>query len=81
MTNVELLRDVLAWCSVINLGLLLIWLLAFTNAHGWMYRLHCRWFNLKLETFDTLHYAGMAVFKMGILLFNLVPYIVLRLIV
>jgi hypothetical protein len=27
-----------------------------------------------------LHYAGMALYKIGILLFNLVPYIALRIV-
>ncbi|WP_407656543.1 DUF6868 family protein [Methyloglobulus morosus] len=42
----------------------------FTLAHDWMYRLNCRWFKLSVETFDALHYAGMAVYKIGILLLN-----------
>ena len=45
-----------------------------------MYRLHSRWFRLSVEQFDVLHYAGMARDKIGILLFNLVPYIALRIV-
>ena len=30
--------------------------------------------------FDAIHYAGMTVFKLGIILFNLVPYIALRIV-
>ena len=30
--------------------------------------------------FDALHYAGIALYKIGILLFNLVPYIALRIV-
>lgn len=81
MMNVELLRDALAWCSAVNLALLLAWFLTFAFAHGWLYRLHCRWFNLKLETFDAIQYAGMAIYKLGILLLNLVPYVILRVII
>jgi len=29
------------------------------------------------EQFDALHYLGMSIYKIGILLFNLVPFIVL----
>jgi len=42
-----------------------------------VYRFHGRWFKLSLETFDAIHYGGMAVFKLGIFLFNLVPFIAL----
>jgi len=76
--TVEVMRSTLAWCAVINLGLLLWWFLFFALAHDWMYRLHGRWFKLTTEQFDALHYGGMAVFKLGILLFNLVPYLALR---
>ena len=78
--TIEIIRSTLAWCTVINWVLLLWWLLFFTMAHDWMYRLHSKWFNLSVEKFDTIHYAGMAVFKMGIMLFNLVPYLALRIV-
>jgi hypothetical protein len=68
--TIEVVRDILAWCAVINIGLLL-W---------WFYRFHSKWFNLSVDRFDAIHYAGMAAFKMGIWLFNLVPYFALRIV-
>ncbi len=79
--TIELMRGVLAWSAVINLGLLLWWFLFFSLAHDWIYRLHGKWFKLTTEQFDALHYGGMAVFKLGILLFNLVPYLALRIVI
>jgi hypothetical protein len=70
-------RQFLLWCTVIDYGLLLVWVLTFVFAHDWMHRLHGRWFRLSGEQFDALHYAGMSIFKMGILLFNMVPLVVL----
>jgi hypothetical protein len=75
-----MLRDVLLWCAVINYGILLVWFLFFILAHDWMHRLHGRWFRLSVEQFDALHYAGMGIFKLGIILLNLVPYIALRIV-
>jgi hypothetical protein len=75
-----MLRDVLLWCAVINYGVLLVWFLFFILAHDFMHRLHGRWFRLSVEQFDALHYAGMGIFKLGIILLNLVPYIVLRIV-
>ena len=40
--TLETTRSMLAWCSVINYGLLLLWVFAFIFAHDWMYRLHGR---------------------------------------
>ena len=76
--SIELVRDALLWCAVINYGLLLCWFLLFTAAHEWMHRLHGQWFRLPVEQFDGIHYAGMAIYKIGIILFNLVPYIALH---
>ena len=75
--NIEITRDVLLWCTVINYGVLLLWFLVFIFAHDWMHRLHGRWFRLTVEQFDAIHYTGMAIYKIGIILFNLVPYLAL----
>jgi hypothetical protein len=78
--TLETIRAALAWCSVINLCLLLVWWLFFTLAHDWIYRVHGKWFSLPRERFDAIHYTAMALFKIGILLFNLVPYLSLRIV-
>ena len=78
--TVEQISDVLAWCSVINIGLLLWWFLMFALAHDFVYRLHGKWFKLTVERFDAIHYAGMAFFKIGIFLLNIVPYLALRIV-
>ncbi len=75
--NPQKIRTILSLCALINFGLLLVWFLAFTLAHGWMYSLHGRWFHLSVETFDAIHYTGMALFKIGVWLFNLTPWLAL----
>ena len=78
--TLEIIRDMLGWSAVINILLLLIWFLFFALAHDWMYRLHSKWFKLSIERFDTIHYAGMAILKVGIWLFILGPYLALRIV-
>jgi hypothetical protein len=73
------LRHVLLWCVAINYAVLLLWFGVFTLAHDWVYRMHTRWFRLSPEMFDALNYAGLAVYKIGILLFFVVPLIALHL--
>jgi len=72
-------KEVLLWCLGVNYGVMLVWFGAFVSAHDWMYRLHTRWFKLPVETFDAIHYAGLAIYKIGVILFNLVPLIALYL--
>jgi hypothetical protein len=78
--TVEIVRDVLAWCAVINVGLLLWWLLFLRLAHDLAYRIHGKWFNLLVERFKAIHYAGMLFFITCIFLFNIVPYFALRIV-
>lgn len=58
---------------------LLLFLTTGCHASTRFHRLHGRWFNLSATTFDALHYGAMAVYKIGIMLFNLVPLLVLYL--
>lgn len=79
--TIELVRHVLAWCIIINMGILLWWFLFYTLANDWVYGFHGKWFKLSKEQFDTIQYVGMAVYKIGIILFNIVPYIALRIVI
>ena len=65
-------------CSfAINYAILLIWFVVFVTARNGLRALHGRWFRLSDPAFDAIHYGGMAVYKIGILLFNLVPLLAL----
>jgi hypothetical protein len=75
--SLGVLRSVLGWCAIINYGVLLWWFLVFRLAHNWLYHFHGRWFPMSLEEFNVVHYGGMAVYKIGLLLFNVVPWVAL----
>lgn len=78
--TLEIVRDVLGWCAIINMGLLLWWLLFLVLAHDFVYRFHGKWFNLSVERFDAIHYTSMTFFKICIFVFNIVPYLALRIV-
>lgn len=78
MHNLLLFRFLL-FSTLVNYAVLIVWFLAFVNARDRMRRLHGRWFKLPDATFDAIHYGGMAAYKIGILLFNLVPLLALLL--
>ena len=78
--TIELVRDFLGWCTIINLGILIWWFLFFILAHDFMYRFQTRWFKISVERFDEIHYSSMALFKLGIFIFNLVPYLAFRIV-
>lgn len=75
--DIYTIREALLWAAIINYGVLLWWFLIFAFARSWLHRFHGRWFQISAEQFDAIHYGGMAIYKVGILLLNLVPYLAL----
>ncbi len=47
-------------------------------ANDRIYELHRVWFRLSVEQFDAIYYGAMGIVKIMILVFNVVPYVVLR---
>lgn len=76
---VNAIKDALLWCVLINYLLLITWVAIIAFAHDAFYRLSNRWFKLGVEPFDAINYAGIAFYKIGIILLNLVPLIALHL--
>jgi hypothetical protein len=77
--SIEILRSFLGWCAIVNYVLLIFWFLVFLLARDRLYKLYDRWFRLSAEEMDRIQFIGMMFYKLGILLFNLAPYLVLRL--
>jgi hypothetical protein len=70
-------KEVLLWCAALNYTILFVWFGVFVFAHDWLYGMHRRWFNLSIETFDAIHYGALSVYKIGMILLNLVPLVAL----
>ncbi|MDR2710908.1 MAG: hypothetical protein LBB65_06240 [Burkholderiales bacterium] len=73
----EILSRFLLWSLAFNYAILFIWFFAFIFARDWLRRIHGKWFHLSESAFDAIHYGGMAIYKIGILLFNLAPFVAL----
>jgi hypothetical protein len=69
-----------AWCTLINYTVLLIWFVVFSLGHDWLHLMHGKWFDLDQQQFDLANYFGLGLFKLCILIFNVAPYIALRII-
>ena len=75
------IRKVLGWCSAINLGLLMLWFLVFVFARDFVFRIHTRRFKIAQERFDEIHYIMMGYYKLIVFVFNVIPYLALRIVV
>jgi hypothetical protein len=78
--TLESLREFLLWCMIINVGLLIFSSLMILALRGWVYRLHARMFRLSEEKVASANYKFIAIYKILIIIFNVVPYIALRII-
>ena len=78
--TIEIVRDFLLWCAVLNYALLLVWALLLLLPHYWLQRVWGRRLRLSPEQFEAINFAGMVFYKTGIILFFLVPYISLRIV-
>ncbi len=67
------------WMSAINIGLLFFSLIMILALKDKIKPLHAKLFNLQPEYLDRVYFKFLAYYKLGIILFNLVPYLTLRL--
>ena len=75
--DIAMLRSFFLWCTIINAGLLMLTFLMFVFAGGMIYRMHSKWFPMPRETFTVILYLFMGIYKIGLFVFCLIPYIAL----
>jgi hypothetical protein len=71
--TIEVIKHFLLWNTVINYVILLIWAGAILVARNWIFAMHGRMFGVAPEKIAAMHFKCIAIYKIGILLFNLVP--------
>ncbi|MEO1656296.1 MAG: DUF6868 family protein [Pseudomonadota bacterium] len=71
----------LAWCTLINFGLLIGATLALVGFRGSVSSIHGAIFGIPKDELSKLYFLYLVVYKLLIIVFNLVPYLVLRLII
>lgn len=79
MMTAETFRHFLGWCAVINYAMLLLWFVLHITIHGVLVRMCERFFNVGAEKYDSISLKAMFIFKLSIWMFNITPYLALRL--
>lgn len=78
--DIEMLTRFFMWCTIVNTGLLAFAFLFLVFASDFVYRMHGKWFPMPRETFSIVLYGYLGVYKLLILVFNLVPWVALAII-
>ena len=79
MGSVELVLAVLGWCTLINMAMLIFASFAIVFFGASIKRIHLKWFGLSESDLQREYFRYLANYKMMTLIFNLVPYLALRL--
>ena len=80
MMDIRALKAFFGCCTVINGGLLILSTIVFIAAPDFIYNAHAQLFHLPREAFDAVIYGFLGLYKIVILVFNLVPYVALRIV-
>jgi hypothetical protein len=75
----ETVSQFLLWCTVINYVILLLWAAMMLFAPRVLHVVG-GWYGLSPAQMDLCTFGGLVVYKMLIIVFNLVPWVVLRLV-
>lgn len=78
--DIQMLTRFFMWCTILNLGLLVLSSLILAFAGDFVYRIHSKWFPMTRETFNVAIYSFIGLFKIVWLVFNVVPYVALLII-
>ena len=78
MITIDTLTVFFGWCSAINIGMLIFTTMILMIMKEPISRLHSKLFGLNQESLPLIYFRYLGNYKIAILMFNLVPYIALK---
>ena len=75
--DIQILTRFFMWCTILNVGLLMCSFIIWVLAADFIYRVHGKWFPMPRETFNVVFYVFLGVYKILLLVLNVVPWAVL----
>lgn len=73
--EIETVRDFFMWCTIINVALFALSFLLCAGLGNWIYRIHTKWFPMPRATFSVVLYSFLGMYKIMLIMFNIVPYV------
>ena len=78
MSSMETLTAFFGWCTAINFGMLLVASIMLAFMRSGMSTIHGKMFELSEGYLSRAYFQYLAQYKIAIFVFNLVPYVALR---
>lgn len=80
MDSMQTAREVLGWCTALNIGVLVLSSLILMFAGSSIRQVHSKMFGLSESDLSRGYFQSLAQYKTAILIFNLAPYLALRIV-
>ncbi|HBZ30201.1 MAG TPA: hypothetical protein DEO56_06340 [Nitrosomonas nitrosa] len=80
MDSIELITEFFGWCVVINTSILISATFFLVPMRDSISNIHGKMFMISEENLSHAYFQYLAHYKIAILIFNLVPYIALKLV-
>ncbi|HNP26207.1 MAG TPA: hypothetical protein PKM20_05680 [Nitrosomonas sp.] len=81
MNSIETATEFFGWCTVINAAILMFAAILLVLMRGSIANIHGKMFKLAEEDLSRAYFQYLAQYKIAIFVFNLGPYIALKIIV
>ena len=78
--DIHMLTRFFMWCTILNMGLLVLSSLILAFAGDFVYRIHGKWFPMPRETFNVVIYSIIGMYKIIVFVFCVIPWAVLAII-
>jgi hypothetical protein len=78
--HIKTLTRFFLWCTIIDGAVLLLWTTLCILTPDLVYHMQNRWFPIPREIYNVVIYSFLGLFKIAVLLFNVVPYVALLII-
>ena len=79
--DIQTLTTFFMWCTIMNGALLVLWTIIYMLAPDLVYRTQSKFFfPIPRETFNVVFYSFIGLFKIVFLVFNVIPYVALRIV-
>ena len=78
MSSIKSLATFFGWCTIINIGLLIFAALAWMVVNDGASQIGASMMGISAEQVRVGFFDGLMIYRAGIFLFNLVPYVALK---
>ncbi len=80
MNNITAVTAFFGWCSILSIGILIYTTIMLSVFKGLAKSMHTKWFGISEEQLDIQYFTFLGHLKIAIIIFNIVPYLALRII-